>query len=198
LLPKHRTYCGIGTLDTKPSGLLFECSKAEASGKDYEAVISRAVLIKPLASMLKSYPNIYEVGVTCVEVQLIPSVPSLLNPRTAQNVLHAGSYRHHREACCTHRTAVTIGQSPAQMDNPIAPSTCKLDFVLCCVARVHRSRPFPGFAQVKSDYSDLEAVVKELLGDPDRMQRIADTAYQRLLSHSSVRTCRLVCKSSLV
>lgn len=51
---------------------------------------------------------------------------------------------------------------------------------------------FPCFAQVKSDYSDLEAVVKDLLGDPDRMQRIADTAYQRLLSHSSVRTCAWV------
>ncbi len=40
---------------------------------------------------------------------------------------------------------------------------------------------------MKPDYSDLEAVVKDLLGDPDRMQRIADTAFQRLLSHASVR-----------
>lgn len=40
--------------------------------------------------------------------------------------------------------------------------------------------------QVKPDYSDLETVVKDLLGDPDRMQRITDTAFQRLLSHASV------------
>lgn len=45
------------------------CRKAESSGKDYEAIISRALLIKPLASTLASYPDIYEVGVTCVEVR---------------------------------------------------------------------------------------------------------------------------------
>lgn len=51
------------------------------------------MLIKPLASMLESYPNIYEVGVTCVEVHFISSVQSVLNARTALNVLHAGRYR---------------------------------------------------------------------------------------------------------
>lgn len=40
--------------------------------------------------------------------------------------------------------------------------------------------------QVKADYSDLEGVVKALLGNPARMQRIADTAYQRLVAHSQV------------
>jgi hypothetical protein len=94
-----------GLRDTKM--FISPLGKAESSGKDYEAIISRALLIKPLASMLASYPDIYEVGVTCVEV--------------------------------------------------------------------------------KADYSDLEAVVKGLLGDTDRMQRIADTAFQRLLSHASER-----------
>ena len=47
--------------------------------------------------------------------------------------------------------------------------------------------PLCFLAQVKPDYSDLEGVVKGLLGDPDRMQRIADTAFQRLLSHASER-----------
>ena len=42
--------------------------------------------------------------------------------------------------------------------------------------------------QVKADYSNLEDVVKGLLGDPARMQRIADTAYQRLLAHSQEKT----------
>ncbi len=51
--------------------------KAEASGKDYEAIISRAVLLKPLAGILKSYPNIYEVNVTCVEVGCRDSPPGL-------------------------------------------------------------------------------------------------------------------------
>ncbi len=55
------------------SDTLNICRKAEASGKDYEAIISRAVLVKPLASMLKSYPNIYEVDVTCVEVSIRPA-----------------------------------------------------------------------------------------------------------------------------
>ncbi len=40
----------------------------EYSGKDYEATISRAVLVKPLARHLVSYPNIYEVNATCVDV----------------------------------------------------------------------------------------------------------------------------------
>ena len=42
--------------------------RGEYSGKDLEAVMSRTVLIKPLASMLRIYPNIYEPGVTCEEV----------------------------------------------------------------------------------------------------------------------------------
>lgn len=40
--------------------------------------------------------------------------------------------------------------------------------------------------QVKADYSNLEGVVKALLGNPARMQRIADTAYQSLVAHSQV------------
>ena len=44
----------------------------EYSGKDYEAIISRAVLVKPLARHLRSYPNIYEVNATCVDVRPPP------------------------------------------------------------------------------------------------------------------------------
>ena len=43
----------------------------EYSGKDYEAVISRALLVKPLARHLQSYPDIYDVNVTCVEVRVL-------------------------------------------------------------------------------------------------------------------------------
>lgn len=73
---------------------------------------------------------------------------------------------------------------------------CKADYSEGVVYRTAcglKPEPRPSFervcagVQVKSDYSDLEAVVKNLLGDPDRMQRIADAAYQRLLSHASVR-----------
>ena len=42
--------------------------RGEYSGKDLEAVMSRTVLVKPLASMLRIYPNVYEPGVTCEEV----------------------------------------------------------------------------------------------------------------------------------
>ena len=60
-------------LHTEPLQSLFwlpPCRKAEASGKDYEAIISRSVLLKPLAGSLRSYPNIYEPEVTCVEACL--------------------------------------------------------------------------------------------------------------------------------
>ena len=70
---------------------------------DYEAVLARAVLVKPLASSLTSYPDIYEEGVTCVDVA--------------------------------------------------------------------------------ADFSDLDSVLRSLLADEPRMQRIADAAYQRLLQH---------------
>jgi hypothetical protein len=43
----------------------------EYSGKDYEAVISRALLVKPLARHLQSYPDIYDVNVTCVEARAL-------------------------------------------------------------------------------------------------------------------------------
>ena len=74
---------------------------------DYEAALSRAVLVKPLASSLSSYPDIYEEGMTCVSVA--------------------------------------------------------------------------------SDLSDLDAVIRGLLADEARMQRIADAAYQRLLQHVQER-----------
>ena len=35
--------------------------------------MSRTVLVKPLASMLRIYPNVYEPGVTCEEVA--PCIP---------------------------------------------------------------------------------------------------------------------------
>jgi hypothetical protein len=41
----------------------------EYSGKDYEAIISRALLVKPLARHLQSYPDIYDVNITCIEVR---------------------------------------------------------------------------------------------------------------------------------
>lgn len=43
--------------------------QGESSWRDYEATVSRAVLIKPMADSLKSYPDIYEAGVTCVKVR---------------------------------------------------------------------------------------------------------------------------------
>ena len=45
----------------------------EYSGKDLEAVISRAVMVKPLASMFTSYPPIYEPNSTCLEVCFLNS-----------------------------------------------------------------------------------------------------------------------------
>mmetsp|Transcript_17442 Transcript_17442/g.52320 ORF Transcript_17442/g.52320 Transcript_17442/m.52320 type:complete len:790 (-) Transcript_17442:726-3095(-) len=42
----------------------------EYSGKDYEATISRAVMVKPLARHLASYPDIYQVNKTCVETRM--------------------------------------------------------------------------------------------------------------------------------
>lgn len=77
----------------------------EYSGKDYEATISRAVMVKPLARHLESYPDIYEVNVTCAETRM--------------------------------------------------------------------------------DFSDLEPVVKGLLADPNRMQAIADEAYNRMVKYSN-------------
>lgn len=53
---------------------------SEGSGKDYEAVISRAVLLKPLAHVLVSYPNIYEPEVSCVEVRPIGCTPRRTPP----------------------------------------------------------------------------------------------------------------------
>ena len=47
----------------------------EYSGKDYEAVISRAMLVKPLARHLQSYPDIYDVNVTCVEARPCSDLP---------------------------------------------------------------------------------------------------------------------------
>jgi len=38
-----------------------------------------------------------------------------------------------------------------------------------------------------ADFSDLDAVVRGLLADEPRMQRIADAAYQRLLQHVQER-----------
>ena len=35
--------------------------------------MSRTVLVKPLASMLRIHPEIYEPGVTCEEVYIIPA-----------------------------------------------------------------------------------------------------------------------------
>ena len=64
---KRCAECSCGT-DTRCAAAK-PCRKGESSGKDYEAIISRALLIKPLASTLSSYPDIYEVGVTCVEVR---------------------------------------------------------------------------------------------------------------------------------
>ncbi len=53
--------------------LIFSCDNlsrfGEYSGKDFEAGISRALLVKPLASMFTAYPPIYQPNVTCVEVQ---------------------------------------------------------------------------------------------------------------------------------
>lgn len=67
----HKNRLDLGGTTPTLSHAFFRCyRKAESSGKDYEAIISRALLIKPMASMLKSYPDIYEVNVTCVEVPL--------------------------------------------------------------------------------------------------------------------------------
>ena len=41
----------------------------EYSGKDLEAVISRALLVKPLASIITAYPPIYEPNQSCLEVR---------------------------------------------------------------------------------------------------------------------------------
>jgi len=41
--------------------------------------------------------------------------------------------------------------------------------------------------QVALDFSDLDVVVKGLLADNAKMQRIADNAYQRLLHHVQER-----------
>ena len=51
--------------------------RGEYSGKDLEAVMSRTVLVKPLASMLRIYPNVYEAGVTCEEVAPQPRASCL-------------------------------------------------------------------------------------------------------------------------
>ena len=89
-------------------------ASGEYTWMDYEATLSRAVLVKPLASSLTSYPDVYEEGVTCVTV------------------------------------------SP--------------------------------------DFQDLNTVVNGLLADEPRMQRIADTGYQRLLQHVQERyVTRLLC-----
>jgi len=87
----------------------MRCCRAsgEYTWMDYEAALSRAVLIKPLGLLLSSYPDIYEEDVTCVSAA--------------------------------------------------------------------------------ADFSDLDAVVRGLLADEPRMQRIADTAYQRLLQHVQER-----------
>jgi hypothetical protein len=53
--------------------------RGEYSGKDLEAVMSRTVLIKPLASMLRIYPSIYESGVTCEEVMPDPMYHPVLH-----------------------------------------------------------------------------------------------------------------------
>jgi hypothetical protein len=52
----------------------------EYSGKDYEAVISRALLVKPLARHLQSYPDIYDVNVTCVEARPFDQPSRNVNP----------------------------------------------------------------------------------------------------------------------
>jgi len=44
----------------------------EYSGKDVETVISRTVLMKPLASIITGYPHIYEPGKTCLDVRTEP------------------------------------------------------------------------------------------------------------------------------
>lgn len=53
------------------------CRHGEYSGKDYEAIISKAVLLKPLARHLASYPNIYQVNTTCAEVRQLDGHPPL-------------------------------------------------------------------------------------------------------------------------
>ena len=86
---------------------MVDRASGEYTWMDHEAAISRTVLLKPLASSLTSYPDIYEEDVTCASVQ--------------------------------------------------------------------------------PDFRNLESVVKGLIADEPKMQRIADTAYQRLLHHVQER-----------
>jgi hypothetical protein len=160
-------------------GAAEPCRKAESSGKDYEAIISRALLIKPLASTLASYPDIYEVGVTCVEVRPSFYVPDSLLPLPLPLLLPI-MLLPLRLLLLSNSLEVmtpTMCKTAAGMARLLVPGC----LCTCIQASVASSQ------QVKADYSDLEAVVKGLLGDPDRMQRIADTAFQRLLSHASER-----------
>ncbi len=64
--------------------------RGEYSGKDLEAVMSRTVLVKPLASMLRIYPNIYEPGVTCEEVAPHPPVSCRMNVTWNLHARHHG------------------------------------------------------------------------------------------------------------
>ena len=67
----HREYSNIQyrSKSTKFLNYYHVRRHGEYSGKDYEAIISRTLLIKPLARHLQSYPDIYDVNVTCVEVR---------------------------------------------------------------------------------------------------------------------------------
>ena len=60
--------------------MICRCRFGEYSGKDFEATISRALLVKPLASMITAYPDIYNAGTTCLEVSLSGSGPASGRP----------------------------------------------------------------------------------------------------------------------
>ena len=69
--PHTRVLVSLGCwrdLSISPSSLRAS-RHGEYSGKDYEAVISKAVLLKPLARHLASFPEIYRVNSTCAEVR---------------------------------------------------------------------------------------------------------------------------------
>ncbi len=67
--------------------------------------MSRTVLVKPLASMLRIYPNIYEPGVTCEEVA--PHTPSH-TVSTSPQTLHA---RYQAQPTLRELiTSLTVGQ----------------------------------------------------------------------------------------
>lgn len=69
-LSEHVNYKEYATQLRDTKLVVSPWGHGEYTWLDYEAIISRAVLIKPMADSLAAYPDIYDVGVTCVKVCL--------------------------------------------------------------------------------------------------------------------------------